>query len=583
MNKRTKKVLLFLLFITLLCGILLVTKNVFFNNEKKYNISELPEEFIDKYFEDLKNSNTDEEKDNMLIVISKNKIEDSYGATKIIESPNNQYILQYKSKEEKELAYKNLKSDKRIDSVSENNEYSLSSDNYNSWGIETMALDQASSVANLNSKNLQKVTVAIIDTGCDMTLFNKYYNGKIEEFYDVLENSTTAMSDEHGHGTHIAGTIAEGTPDNVKIFPVKVQRVKDYGTDFPMPYSIRESDIIAAVNYVVYYKKAQVINISLAGSTFDEVLDQAIEAAKEEKIIVVAAAGNENTSNPSYPAASDNTISVSAIDSNLQRFNRSNYGDKITFTAPGVNIKSIMDKNTYISWSEGYYGNPDYDDEFETISGTSMAAPHVASAVAIIKGYNLDLTLENVIDLLKEHTIDLGDEGWDQYFGYGLISFDNVEFCDGTSCDQYGVFKVEESPVTINKYPVDETNNYISKIMVNTESNTFTSNFTLGYGYGIDVDTKTVDDKQLLYTGGKTRITHGLDLYKEYTNIVIGDINGDALVNSADLLKVRQHLLNSITLEGIYFLASDVNYDNIINSGDLLRVRQHLLKSNPIE
>lgn len=101
MNKRTKKVLLFLLFITLLCGILLVTKNVFFNNEKKYNISELPEEFIVKYFEDLKNSNTDEEKDNMLIVISKNKIEDSYGATKIIESPNNQYILQYKSKEEK--------------------------------------------------------------------------------------------------------------------------------------------------------------------------------------------------------------------------------------------------------------------------------------------------------------------------------------------------------------------------------------------------------------------------------------------------------------------------------------------------
>ena len=135
----------------------------------------------------------------------------------------------------------------------------------------------------------------------------------------------------------------------------------------------------------------------------------------------------------------------------------------------------------------------------------------------------------------------------------------------------------------INNYSVDETNKYISKIMVNTEVNMFTPNITLNYGYGIDVDTKEVNNKSVLYTGGKTRITKGLDLYREYTNIVIGDINGDGAINSADLLKIRQHLLGINTLSGAYFLSSDINYDNTINSADLLRVRQHLLGTKPIE
>ena len=135
----------------------------------------------------------------------------------------------------------------------------------------------------------------------------------------------------------------------------------------------------------------------------------------------------------------------------------------------------------------------------------------------------------------------------------------------------------------INNYEVDETNKYISKIMVNTEVDMFTPNITLGYGYGIDVDTKEINNKRVLYTGGKTRITKGLNLYREYTNIVIGDINGDGAINSADLLKIRQHLLGSNTLSGAYFLSSDINYDNNINSADLLRVRQHLLGTKPIE
>ena len=72
-------------------------------------------------------------------------------------------------------------------------------------------------------------------------------------------------------------------------------------------------------------------------------------------------------------------------------------------------------------------------------------------------------------------------------------------------------------------------------------------------------------------------------IYKKYTNIVIGDINGDGEVNSGDLLLVRQHLLKINELNNIYFIAADINYDKEINSADLLRIRQHLLGTIPIK
>ena len=161
-------------------------------------------------------------------------------------------------------------------------------------------------------------------------------------------------------------------------------------------------------------------------------------------------------------------------------------------------------------------------------------------------------------------------------------SVKNLSSTENAIVDLYVQWQ-ESIDYVINNYDVDETNKYISKIMVNTEVNNFTSNIILGYGYGIDVDTKAINNKQLLYTGGKTRITHGLDLYREYTNIVIGDINGDGAINSADLLKIRQHLLGTNILTGTYFLSSDINYDSTINSADLLRIRQHLLGTKPIE
>ena len=141
---------------------------------------------------------------------------------------------------------------------------------------------------------------------------------------------------------------------------------------------------------------------------------------------------------------------------------------------------------------------------------------------------------------------------------------------------------LDDGTYEIKNYTVDETNRYIKKIIVGTDLDTFKSNIILGYGYSVTVDTKTVNGKKLLYTGGKTRIFNGPTLVKEYTNIVIGDTNGDGLANSADILRLRQHLLGTKLITGVYFIASDVNYDNTINSADLLRERQHILGTKVI-
>ena len=403
MNKKGRGILLVILIIICIFGCIHLKSNKLLKNNKNdlINISYLSEDFMNNYFKAIGKVTSDEEKANMLIVISNTEISNSYGAKNIIEAPNNQYILQYDSKNTKNKALAKLKNDKSISSVEENIIYKTEEVNYNSWGIKQMSLDYATDIANTNN-NIKDVTVAIIDTGCDLTLFNKNYSGRIIETYNVLEESANTMTDENGHGTHIAGTIAEGTPLNVKILPVKVSKKS----------TMYNTDIVAGINYITYNKKADVINMSFGSYYNSEAIAQAIDAANKQNIISVSAAGNDNTDKKCFPAALDSTISVASVDSELTKSSFSNYGSEITFAAPGTNIKSING----------------------TKSGTSMATPHAVSAVAILKSYNKHLTLNNVVDILKENTID-------PYYGYGLISFNNVQFCDNTYCDEYGVYK----------------------------------------------------------------------------------------------------------------------------------------------
>ena len=429
-----------ILTISLMEGYFLKNKVLKEKHDDLINISELSEEFMDDYFEEYSNIESENQKENMLIVTSLEKIDDSYGAAKIIEAPNNQYILEYKTEEEKNNALTKFKVDDAVLSVDENEMVVFDNADYNSWGIEKMGLDNT--INAINQGELPEVKVAIIDTGCNVDLVNKYYPGKITETYNVLNDSTTDMSDTYGHGTHIAGTIAEGTPNNVKIIPIKVSTGRtQYVTD-----------IVAAINYVVYYEKADVINMSFGMYDYNNALYNAIESANQKNIISVAAAGNDNSSSKHYPSAFDNTISIGSVDSELKKSSFSNYGTTIDFVAPGTNIKSTLSSDMKLS------EDTDGDDEFEVISGTSMATPHAVNAVSILKSYNKDLTKDNIIDLLKDYAVkDLGIAGKDIYYGNGFIYFDPNSFCSNPAedeCEELGVFK-SSSKTSISQFEVN--------------------------------------------------------------------------------------------------------------------------------
>ena len=132
----------------------------------------------------------------------------------------------------------------------------------------------------------------------------------------------------------------------------------------------------------------------------------------------------------------------------------------------------------------------------------------------------------------------------------------------------------EKRDYEIKHYSVDYTNHNIDMIEINTTKETLLSYIEIGDEYSVEVE---LDDKNIVYTGSKTKIYQNEELIVEYTNIVKGDLNGDGIINSADLLRLRQHLLGTNTLTNEFAIAANINNDTNINSADLLRLRQHLL------
>lgn len=481
MLKNRKKLISLILLVVLVFTIaFLLRGNTFKNSSKELiNVNKLSKRYMDNYFSEIKKLNK-ENLDYTLIVISKKRIKDGYGAKKIVNAPNNQYYLIYDDEIKMNNAKNKLKKEKGIISVDKNHKYKLFDDkksldkdkenitkagmNY-SWGYSKMALNER--VA--DDVNFEDVTVAVIDSGIDLELFNKYFDNRIEETFNVYDDKE--MSDSDGHGTHVAGIIADGTAGtNVKILPVKQ-------TD---GHFIDEIHSIAAVNWINYNSKADVINMSFGSAEYSEAFFQALEAAYYEDIISVAAAGNYNNSIPCYPAAFDHTISVGSVDENLERSSFSNYGDSLDFVAPGSNIKSVMGVNTNIAQENIRKGLDDHDSDFETINGTSMAAPHMASVVAVFKSMNKAISLDETISLLEKYAIDLGEDGADPYYGSGFVNFSVATLCgEDDECDDAGVFVENDAPRIFGVEPVSET--YESLYNYGNETNLLSAQFKIYY------------------------------------------------------------------------------------------------------
>ncbi|MBS2970724.1 S8 family serine peptidase [Metabacillus sp. KIGAM252] len=245
------------------------------------------------------------------------------------------------------------------------------------------------------------VLVAVIDGGMDV--YHKDLRGNLAGTYNAVTNNSHISADDHG--THVAGIIAASMDNDVGgtgIAPnASILAIDCFSGD-----GAYSSDAVEAIYYAVSHG-AKIINMSLGGSNYSLSYNEAIQYAYRNGVLVVAAAGNESTSAPTYPASYPNVISVSSTTSYNTLSSFSNYGTTIDIAAPGSLIYSTLPGN-----------------DFGKMSGTSMAAPVVSGAAALIWSADPSLTNEQVARRLYETADDLGSSGKDLYFGYGLV---NVE------------------------------------------------------------------------------------------------------------------------------------------------------------
>lgn len=278
-----------------------------------------------------------------------------------------------------------------------------------------------------------KVVVAVIDSGVDMD--HPALKGRLLPGYNV-ETKGRDVSDELGHGTHVAGIIAgsapaqglEGVAQGVSILPIKIPNLSTSNSKF-MP------QLAESIRYAVDHG-AKVMNISL-GIELDgwmmklmhgrkvKQVEEAIRYAESKGVLVVVAAGNngkDKADTVGYPGNSPNVVSVANLDdsknvSNPRSGDRvlatladllthpsSSQGPAVDIAAPGTNIRSSVP-----------------DDSFADYTGTSMAAPYVAGVAALLAAKNPDWTPAQIRERLYKTADDMGKKGRDDVYGHGAV------------------------------------------------------------------------------------------------------------------------------------------------------------------
>lgn len=238
------------------------------------------------------------------------------------------------------------------------------------------------------------------------------------------------------HGTHVAGTVAAasnngsgvaGVAWNARIMPLRVLGPGG-GTSYDVLQAVRYAARLANDSGTLPAQRADVINLSLAGGGFNG-FDQALYSEVTDMgLIVVAAAGNDSSSEFAYPASYQDVISVSAVNIDQNRAPYSNFGSAIDVAAPGGDSStgdSNLDGAVDLILSTGADDTVTPTQEAYTLlQGTSMATPHVAGTIALMKSIYPALKTADLEDLLSQGllTDDLGAPGRDNIFGWGLIN-----------------------------------------------------------------------------------------------------------------------------------------------------------------
>lgn len=275
--------------------------------------------------------------------------------------------------------------------------------------------------------------VAVIDSGVDGShpdLATAMVRG-INTRNDRGDYSEPTV-DQDGHGTHVAGIIAAradngtgvaGVAPQASIMPVKVLDADGGGW---------MADVVEGIVWAADHG-ADVINMSLGGPDAD-FSAPAVAYARAKGVVVVAAAGNDSSSSPSYPAALPGVLSVTALDRDGAVDTYSNYGATVDLAAPGSGILSTV------------------PDGYAYMTGTSMAAPQVAGVAALVDSVAPGADIESI---LMASARDSGPVGWDARYGSGIVSAQAAVQTACPACS--GIQQVPQSPVQAQSVAVPRT------------------------------------------------------------------------------------------------------------------------------
>ena len=268
------------------------------------------------------------------------------------------------------------------------------------WGPAKIEADKAWDI----QQGTSSVLVAVVDTGVDWNhpdLASNY----VPLGYDWVNDDSNPM-DDNGHGTHCAGVTAAVLSNGVGIAglaQVHIMAEKGLGSDGTGTESNLASAIIHAVD-----QGAKIISCSWGGYDDNSLIHDAVKYAYSHGVLVVAAAGNDASMAKHYPSAYDEVIAVTATDQNDAPASFTNFGNWVEVAAPGVDIYSTI-----------------WDNSYDYMSGTSMATPHVSGVAALIWSQFPSMTMNQVREQLRRTAQDLGDPGFDDYYGYGRINAKN--------------------------------------------------------------------------------------------------------------------------------------------------------------
>jgi len=297
------------------------------------------------------------------------------------------------------------------------------------------------------------VVVAVVDTG--VLLDHPDLQGQLTAGYDFVRSTSRSgdgdgidpnpddPGDESGidgsssfHGTHVAGTVAAASDNgmgvagvawNSRVMPVRVLGAGGLGDSYDVLQGVRFAAGLANDSGTVPAEPAAIVNLSLGGGGYSSSAQDVFRQVRDAGVLVVAAAGNESSSSPSYPAGYEGVVAVSAVGPTKALAPYSNFGAVIDISAPGgdlsIDVNGDGDGDGVLS-TLASDGTGTIRFAYDFYHGTSMAAPHVAGVAALMKSAYPPLTPDDFDGLLVSQAIvdDLGAPGRDDSFGYGLVN-----------------------------------------------------------------------------------------------------------------------------------------------------------------